>query len=215
MRVKAVIFDFDGTVADTAEGIFESAQYAMKVLGKEPIELVNLRKFIGPPLLYSFKNYAGLDDSDAEKAVELYRENYSAGGLYKLRFYDGMLELLDKLRNENILTGVASAKPDVFIQRILEHYSIRDKFDYAQGVSLEDYCTDKTGVIHRVMTKLGISDPQECLMVGDTLFDIEGAKSLHTKSAAVLYGYGNNTDLIESGADLVVENLKELAKNIL
>lgn len=210
VRYKAVIFDFDGTVADTCEGIFDSVQFALRSLNKEPIDMETLRKFIGPPLLFGFREYAHLNDTEAEQAVELYRKNYEAGAVLKLRFYDGLLELLQKLRDNGIRTGLASAKPDVFIQKILSHYEIRDLFDCARGISLQDYCTDKTHVINAVLERLGIKNRQEVLMVGDTLFDIEGAKSVGTASAGVLYGFGNPEQLRASGADYIVQDIAEL-----
>lgn len=210
MKFKAVLFDFDGTVADTGEGIFESAQYAVQKLGKEPLELSTLQKFIGPPLVFSFQEYAHLSKEDADKAVELYREHYSGGGLFKLRFYDGLLDLLKLLRENGIYTGVASAKPDVFIQRILEHYQIDSLFDCAKGISLSDYCTDKAGVIQSVLRSFGEIDPKDVLMVGDKNFDILGAKAIGAHNAGVLFGYGTKEELVEAGAEFLAEDIAAL-----
>ena len=117
---------------------------------------------------------------------------------------------MQKLRAHCIRTGLASAKPDVFIQRILRHYKIDELFDCARGISLEDYCTDKTDVIQAVLKRLGVQNRQSVLMVGDTLFDIEGAKSVGTQSAGVLYGYGKAEEILHSGADHIVHDVSEL-----
>ena len=210
MNYTAVIFDFDGTVADTGEGVFASVEYAMQTLKKEPLTTDVLKQFIGPPLLFSFREYAGLNDAQAEQAVDFYRQSYESGNLFRLRFYDGIPELLQKLRAHGIRTGLASAKPDVFIQRILRHYKIDELFDCARGISLEDYCTDKTDVIQAVLKRLGVQNRQSVLMVGDTLFDIEGAKSVGTQSAGVLYGYGKAEEILHSGADHIVHDVSEL-----
>ena len=124
MRYDTVVFDFDGTVADTAQGIFESVQYAMRKLGLPQASENTLRRFIGPPLPYSFRQFVGLSEDVADQAVLFYRENYGAVGKFKLYFYDGMPELLRSLRGAGVRTCLASAKPDRFIQQILDHYDM-------------------------------------------------------------------------------------------
>lgn len=214
MKFKAVLFDFDGTVADTGEGIFESIQFAMRSLNKKPLELETLQKFIGPPLKFSFREYADLSEEDADKAVALYRTNYENGGLFKLRIYDGLIDLLKELKDHGIYTGIASAKPDVFIQRIIRHFEIDTLVNCAKGISLTDYCTDKAGVIGSVLRSFGDVAPEDVLMVGDKNFDILGAKSIGAHNAGVLFGYGTKEELVESGAEFLAIDVPSLRNYI-
>lgn len=215
MRFEAVLFDFDGTLADTSIGVFESVRYALNKLGKPEPDLQTLRRFIGPSLMFGFQTFTGLSEAEAQEAVALYRENYSKGGLYNLTFYDGITELIKSLKEHGICTGLASAKPDVFIQRILEHYNIRHLFDTAQGATLEEKHSDKSGVIQSVLDSFGIQDMRRVLMVGDKCYDIEGAKKVGAVSAGVLFGFGTRRELEEAGADFIAENVQSLRRYIL
>ncbi|MBQ3149778.1 MAG: HAD hydrolase-like protein [Clostridia bacterium] len=213
-RFDSVIFDFDGTIADTADGVFASIRYASQKLNKPYPDDETLRKFIGPPLLFSFREYLGYCDEDAEKAVELYREYYSDEGLFRLRFYDGILELAKLLRDKKVKVGIASAKPDVFIQRILEHFDIKGLFDYAKGISLEDYCTDKSYLFEKVCRNLGANDKKKVLVIGDKCFDVDGANEIGAVSAGVLFGYGTKEELENSHATFIAEKTSDLMKLI-
>ena len=210
MRYQTVVFDFDGTVADTAQGIFESVRYALRKMELPDAPIETLRRFIGPPLPYSFQTFIGLSESDTEQAVRLYRENYGNEGKYKLYFYDGIPELMQKLRNAGVHTCLASAKPDRFIQQILDHFQARDWFEYAEGMSLLEQSADKSGVIRDVVNKVGASPDNSVLMVGDTKFDIYGAKELGIAGLGVLYGYGSEAELQASGADYLAATVEEI-----
>ncbi len=213
-RYSAVIFDFDGTLADTAEGVFSSIRYACNLMNKDNPDDEILRNFIGPPLLFSFKEYLGFSDEESERAVGLYREFYSKEGLFKLRFYDGILDFAKTLRENGVKTGIASAKPDVFIQRILNHFDISGHFDYAKGISLEDYCTDKSYLFSKVTKNLNIDDMNSVLIIGDKCFDIDGAKAVGADSVGVTFGYGTLEELEKSGPNYTVNNTNELYKII-
>lgn len=126
----AVLFDFDGTLADTGEGIFESVRYAVEALGKPPLSEKQLRSFIGPPIYDSFMNMLDLDHDQTEFAAMKYRERYAEGAMFSLRLYDGIPELLKKLRESGIKVSVASSKPCGFIERIVGHLGMREDFDY-------------------------------------------------------------------------------------
>lgn len=210
MRYQTVVFDFDGTVADTAQGIFESVQYALQRLGLPAASEQTLRRFIGPPLPYSFQTFVGLSESDTEQAVRYYRENYGNEGKYKLYFYDGIPELLQSLRSAGVHTCLASAKPDLFIQQILDHFDARSWFDCAKGMSMNEQSADKSGVILSVMREVGAADKSRVLMVGDTRFDMRGAKEIGVDSLGVLYGYGSAEELADSGADYIVKAPREI-----
>ncbi len=212
MRYQTVVFDFDGTIADTAQGIFESVQYAMRKLELPPASEQTLRRFIGPPLPFSFREFVGLSDEAADRAVLYYRENYGSEGKFKLRFYDGIPELLRYLRGLGVRTCLASAKPDRFIQEILDHFNAREWFDCAQGMPMAEQSSDKSGVILDVMNRDGAVDRRRVLMVGDTKYDMRGAKEIGVDALGVLYGYGSRAELLESGADYIVRTAEEIAE---
>lgn len=211
MRYETVVFDFDGTVADTAQGIFESVQYALRKLELPPASAQTLRCFIGPPLPYSFRNFIGMDDETADQAVLIYRENYSTQGKYKLYFYDGIPELLLSLREAGVRTCLASAKPDRFIHQILEHFHAQSWFDCAQGMPMQEQSADKSGVILDVINRVGETDRSRVLMVGDTKYDMRGAKQIGVDGLGVLYGYGTAEELTESGAKYIARTPQEIA----
>lgn len=212
MRYQTVVFDFDGTVADTAQGIFESVQYALQKLELTPASEQTLRRFIGPPLPYSFREFVGLSESVAAQAVLYYRENYSEQGKYKLYFYEGIPELLLSLRTAGVHTCLASAKPDRYIQQILDHFNMRNLFECAQGMPLTEQSADKSGIILDVMNRIGERDKERVLMVGDTKYDMIGAKELGVAGLGVLYGYGTAEELAESGADYIVRTPQEIGE---
>ncbi len=212
MRYQTVVFDFDGTVADTAQGIFESVQYALQKMELPPAKIETLRRFIGPPLPYSFQEYIGLSQTDAQRAVLYYRENYGTVGKYKLYFYNGIPELLRTLRKSGVYTCLASAKPDRFIQQILDHFDARSWFDCAEGMPMQEQSADKSGVIRDVVDRVGASLDERVLMVGDTKFDILGAKELGIAGLGVLYGYGTAEELKQSGADYIVQTPEEIGR---
>ncbi len=211
MRYQTVVFDFDGTVADTAQGIFESVQHALHKLELPPASEQTLRRFIGPPLPYSFREFTGLSDALSDQAVLYYRENYGTQGMYKLYFYKGIPQLLQSLRRAGVHTCLASAKPDKFIQQILDHFDARGWFDCAEGMPMAEQDADKSGIILDVMNHVGAVDRQSVLMVGDTKFDMLGAKELGVDALGVLYGYGSAAELQESGADYIVHTPEEIA----
>ncbi len=206
MRYNTVVFDFDGTVADTAQGIFESVQYALRKMELLPAPIETLRRFIGPPLPYSFQEYVGLSGSDVQTAVSFYRENYGDQGKFKLYFYEGIPELMLSLRQQGVRTCLASAKPDRFIQQILDHFDARSWFDCAEGMPLQEQSADKSGVIRDVVKGVGSDLDDRVLMVGDTKFDMIGAKELGIDALGVLYGYGSAEELASSGADYIVRS---------
>lgn len=209
----AVLFDFDGTIADTGEGIFESVRYAVNALGKEPLNEKQLRSFIGPPIYDSFKNMLSLTDEQTEFAAIKYRECYAQGAMFRLKFYDGIPELLKKLRENGIKTSVASAKPFKFVEAILKHFDMLDSFDYIATPMGDDKPETKCELITRAAGFFG-ADKNRVLMVGDRKFDIEGANEAGVDSVGVLYGYSKQDELKNAGASFLVNTAKEIERII-
>ncbi len=201
---KAVLFDFDGTLADSSEGIFKSLIYAFECDGKPAPAESTLRKFIGPPIYDSFKNLFGYTDGKIDFMIEKYRERYREKGYLETRIYDGIPELLCTLREKGIKIATASSKPTVFIEQILKEHGLYGYFDYIGGTQFDNISADKAAVLQSAMDALGVT-ARETVMVGDRLFDIRGAKGVGVPCIAVLYGFGSREEFVEYGAEYIVE----------
>ena len=147
---RYAIFDFDGTLADTGAGVFASVQYALRSMGEPELDSETLKYFIGPPLETSFSVKCGLDSERCHEAVEKYREYYSTKGIYELEFFPSTLQTLRELKAAGVKTAVGSSKPELFINRILEHFGISDLFDFVSGATFGEPHADKTVIISRM-----------------------------------------------------------------
>lgn len=210
MKYKAVIFDFDGTICDTGEGILKSAKYALDAYGYQTPENYNeMTYFIGPPLLVTFQEKFGADPARADELVKKYRERYSSTGLYESALYDGIEELLKSLKADGIKLGIASSKPLQFIEPLLEKFGIRHYFNSVCGVSFSADCESKASIIDRCRKELDIPG-NETLMAGDRCFDIKGAKVNIIDSIGVMWGYGTKFEFIEEGAKFIADKPEDI-----
>lgn len=209
-KYDAVLFDFDGTVADTGRGIFSSIQYAVKCLGFEPLDGETLRRFIGPPIYDSFKRELGLDDEKSDFAVKKYRKKYAESGIYELDLYDGIIPLMERLREDGIKIGIASSKPQNFLIRIVDFLKIADIVDFISAPSADDTPQSKASLINNAAEALNISK-DKILMVGDRYFDIDGANGAGVESVGVTFGYGSEEELKKSGATFIAGCADEIA----
>ncbi|MBR3148886.1 MAG: HAD hydrolase-like protein [Eubacterium sp.] len=209
MTVKALIFDFDGTLCDTGEGIKKSAQYALESFGIQSPPLEELDYFIGPPLLVTFQERFGKTPQEADELIKKFRERYSTTGVFESRLYDGVKELLASLKNDGFKVGIASSKPQKFIEMLLGHFEIIEYFDAVCGVSFKADCESKESIISRCVDALGV-EREGVLVVGDTRFDIDGAKKNSLRAVGVSWGYGNKFEFFESGADFVVDKPQDV-----
>lgn len=212
----AVLFDFDGTLVDSSQGIFNSLIYAFKADGREAPPEKELRKFIGPPIYDSFKKYYGFSDGKIEWMIKKYRERYSAEGCSELRVYDGIERLLKRLKDNGVKVATASSKPVKFIERILEENNLRQYIDYVGGTHYDQIAlgSGKTGIILNAMERLGVTDKSRVIMVGDRKFDIDGAKGAGIKTIAVLYGFGSKEEFERHGAEYTAESAEDTEKII-
>ncbi len=209
MRYRAVIFDFDGTICDTGEGILKSAKYALDAFGYDAPDYTQLTCFIGPPLLVTFQEEFHADAATADELVKKFRERYTNEGIYESCLYDGIKELLAALKKDNIKMAIASSKPQDYIETLLNRFGIRSYFDTVCGVSFTADCESKASIIARCHKELGIAG-NEIIMVGDRRYDIEGAKSNVIDSVGVLWGYGNRIEFIEAGAKYIAEKIMDI-----
>ena len=209
-KYDAVLFDFDGTVADTGKGIFNGVYHVLDSMGIDPPEPEKLRYFIGPPLHESFRIVFGFNEEECKAAVATYREYYSAKGIFELTMYDGMEELFRKLKARGIKLGISSSKPEIFLLRIVDKFGLSELFDTVKGSDIDYIHSDKSLIIRRATEAMNLPGSAKVLMVGDRCFDINGAKKAGVDSAGVLFGYGSREEFEEAGADYIVAKADEL-----
>ena len=206
-----VIFDFDGTVADTGEGILKSLQYSFVAMGDPAPELKDLEKFIGPPVYYSYTHFYGVPEEKVDLYVKKYRERYREKGIYESKVYVGLVELINSLKENGIKVGIASSKPESLIHSVGDYLEITDLFDAIVGVKTDNSKhSSKAGLITQAMSDLGVTDKNKVLMVGDRCFDIDGAHEAGVKCCAALWGYGDEEEFKAHKADFIVKYPKEI-----
>lgn len=211
-----VIFDFDGTVTDTGEGILKSLQYSFKENGRPVPSFDELKKFIGPPIHYSFVTFYNVSEDEVTSYIEKYRERYRSKGIYECKLYDGMIDLLEQLKSKDVKIGIASSKPVKLIHDVMNTLGITNMFDAVSGTQFDDsHQVSKTELILNAMQKLGVTDKSRALMVGDRYFDIDGAHGAGIDCCAVLYGYGSQEEFKEHNAEYIVSATKEIAELVL
>lgn len=211
-----VIFDFDGTVVDTGEGILKSLQYSFREMGREVPELNDLKKFIGPPIYYSYTTFYGVSEEEVGMYIKKYRERYKEKGIYECALYDGMLQLLDTLKANGIKIGIASSKPEHLIYSVADYLNITDKFDAIVGVKIDDSNhSSKTQLILEAMEKLGAAQKSKVLMVGDRKFDIDGAAGAGVDCCGAIWGYGSREEFREHNAAFIADKTEEVLDLVL
>lgn len=208
---KAILFDLDGTLTESGEGITRSVQYALEKLGKPAPSLDELRVFVGPPLMEQFMKFADLDQDTARLAVSYYRERYASVGIFENRVYAGIEEMLAELKKNGYLLAVASSKPEKFVLQILEHFHLRSYFNEVVGSEMDGSRTSKASVVEEALKRLGLSDEREAvLMVGDKEHDVLGARACGVECIAVSYGYGTMEELEAAKPLKILSNPREL-----
>lgn len=197
--MKYIFFDLDGTLTDPFLGITNSVIYALEKMGYPHGENSEYRLFIGPPLRESFKLKCGMTADEAERALALYREYFSPIGIFENRVYDGITELLKKLKNDGYTVVLATSKPEVYAKRILEKFDLMKYLSGVFGAELDGTRDRKDEVIAYALASLGAS-PDDVIMVGDRIHDVLGAAAHGIKTVGVLYGYGSREELTAAGA---------------
>jgi phosphoglycolate phosphatase len=212
MGYRYCLFDLDGTLTDPGIGITNSVMYALEKFGIHVSDRAELFSFIGPPLGESFRRQFGFSEEQAQKAVEYYREYFRPKGIFENSVYEGIPELLKKLRENHITVALATSKPYEFAVRILEHFELKQYFDYIGGATMDGRISKKADVIARLLDEFGNVDKAEVLMIGDRAQDVEGARANGLHSAGVLWGYGSAEELQGAGADYLAAKPEELLR---
>ena len=205
---ETILFDLDGTLTDPAEGITNSVAYALRKYGIEPPERRELYCFIGPPLADSFRKYYGFSEDEGQKAVEVFREYFRDRGIFENVVYDGTSELLAKLKTAGKTVVLATSKPEPFARQILERFDLAKYFDRICGATMDTSRTNKEAVIAYLLEQN--QNTGNIIMVGDTKFDVIGAKAHNIPCVGVSWGYGEVCDMLEAGAVEIAHSAEEL-----
>jgi phosphoglycolate phosphatase len=195
----STFFDLDGTLTDPKPGITRCIQYALEHLGFPVPTQDDLVWCIGPPLHASMKKFVGTDEL-AHRAVELYRERFRDVGLYENDAYAGIEETLAKVAVGGRRLFVATSKPKVYADRIIEHFGLGGLFEHVFGSELDGTRTDKADLLAYALSEAKL-DPAQAIMIGDRSHDVVGARKNGMKAIGVLYGYGSLAELTDAGAD--------------
>lgn len=206
-----ILFDLDGTLTDPQLGITSCVQHALEAIGQPEPDNNKLIPFIGPPLKEMFMSYCNVDETTGEFLVAKYRERFSTVGMFENEIYEGIKDLLTSLKQAGKKIALATSKPQVFSEKILEHFDIKDLFDVIVGSELNGKRTNKADVIKEVIEQFGEEfDVSRAVMVGDRKYDVIGAREYDIKTIGVTYGYGGIDELTKACADYVVESVSEL-----
>lgn len=215
---KYLLFDLDGTLTDPKTGICTCVQYALASFGIDEPDIEKLTPFIGPPLKDSFMEFYDMDEEQAEAAVEKYRERFRDTGIFENQVYAGIPGMLERLNSKGFYLAVASSKPTVFVERILEHFHIKKYFKVVVGSELDGTRVNKDEVVAEALRQMFGENPVEkesVYMIGDRRFDVEGARIIGVESVGVAYGYGDMEELREAKADYIVRSVEELQEFLL
>ena len=207
--IRAVLFDWDGTVADTRPGIFNSVRYAIGQYGIADKPDDELRYFIGPPLYDGFEHVFGVSPELANELTDTYRVYCRDKGIFECNIYDGVGDLLRKLHDAGVKTAVVSSKPKEFLDRLVEHFGLAEHLDAVVGPAMDNHNSNKTVLVNQALKELMLL-PSTVAMIGDRHFDMEGAKAAGVNAVGVLYGYGTEEELCKAGADAICDQVADL-----
>ncbi len=213
MQIKKydiLLFDLDGTIMDSGDGIMKCAQYALGKMGIHIEDYRTLRAFVGPPLEDSFKDFYGFTTERAHEAVMAYRERYFDKGLYEQTPYDGVTELLQELKQRGHIIALATSKMQKQANWVIRQFNLGSYIDNVFARDDEGLLHTKADVINSALKNLKIEDRNRVLMIGDRKFDIIGAKECGIDSAGVLWGYGDREEFEKAGANFVCNDYNEL-----
>jgi len=211
--LQYLLFDFDGTLFDTVEGITKSIRYALNKRGIDA-QLESLRCFAGPPLVDKFMEVYGFDREDAEQAVRDFRERYRPIGINECRVFPGVKDLLGELREAGYTLGIATSKPQPMAEELLRREGMLALFDAIVGSRETNNNSTKADVLRAVMEELGAA-ASDSLMIGDTKYDVAGAKLCGVGCVGVGWGYAESGELEAAGAEFLAPDLDALRELLL
>lgn len=208
---RTLFFDLDGTLINSYEGVIRAYRYALDKMGAPPLSEQQGRAVLGPPLEFSFRELSGIVGAENARAIALYREYYEARGINECSPYPGIREMLSVLSQAGLRLCVATSKPELMARRILAEKELDGFFDFIGGAEMTGPRSDKESVLRYCLAETGAS-ASSSLMIGDREHDMRGASALGIPGIGVLWGFGDERELLESGAIAVASSPAELAR---
>lgn len=207
-----VLFDLDGTITDSSQGILRCIEYALHAGGRSVPEKQILLQFIGPPLVVGFQEIMGMTREEAEWYRDKYRERYQTAGLFEAKTFAGIDRVLALLQQQGRKISLATSKPEETAVRIIEHFGLLSYFDNTTGATMDGSRDSKEEVIREALRRFQITEEHKnrVLMVGDRKMDILGASQCGIASLGVYYGFAEPGELEAAGADYIVQDMEEL-----
>ncbi len=215
--MKYVVFDLDGTLTDSSEGIMNAFRITIEKAGLEVPSDADLYSFIGPPVVDTFVDFFGMDFESAKSWTEVFRDEYVSSRLFENRPYDGIKEMLATLQDAGCLIGMATAKPEEEALRILEHFDLAQYIQYPVGASLDHVTLTKKSEILKKALQAAHKEHKisSVYMVGDREYDVNGAKANGVPCIAVTYGFGAREELEAAGAEYIVDTPQDVVNVVL
>jgi phosphoglycolate phosphatase len=207
---KHIIFDLDGTLSDSREGIFKAYYHTAAKLSLEIPPEERLATLIGPPLQKGFSDVFGLSGEAMDHAVKAFREYYGEKGLFENHLYEGIPELLEDLSLAGAHIYVATAKYEVYANRVLHYFNILNFFTDIAGADYNGVHANKTGLVSTLLQRNGIRHPEEVILIGDTRYDIDAASELEIESIGVSYGFSTYDEIERLNPDYIARDVREL-----
>lgn len=216
MNYRYILFDFDGTLFDTSEGILKGIRMALEKAGVEVGGDSELHKYIGPPVVQAFREFCGMSEEEAQRTKQVYREYYAGEGILLCEPIDGAEDCLKKLLNAGKTLAVATSKPEKFAREILARFGFDKYFEVIAGGFLDETRSQKSEVIEFVLHELGIAGKRSlAVMVGDRKYDVLGARKAGLSCIGINTGFSEPNELEDAGAVAVVRNFASLEKLLL
>ncbi|MBQ8323948.1 MAG: HAD-IA family hydrolase [Clostridia bacterium] len=210
MKYDYLLFDMDGMLVDTREGILKCARHALSVFGIEVEDLSSLTKFVGPPLRQSFMEFYGFSEEDAAKAVSIYRQRYSEKGQFECYVFQGVPEMLEALLAKGYRICIATSKLESYARTMLERLGIGKYFEQVIGATPDEAVSTKDQVIEEALKRMGITHRRKALMIGDRKHDVLGAKKCGLDSFGVYMGCAEPGEHEGAGATYIARSIEEL-----
>lgn len=213
-KYNYVIFDLDGTLSDSKEGITKSVQYALEKVGIIEDNLEDLEHFVGPPMVEQYMKVYEMSKDKAFETLDYYRERYTPIGIYETKAYKGVSEILETLKSKGVKIGMATSKPEGMAIEVAKYLKIVDYFDIICGSDLKGPRQSKADVLNKLFENSDFVK-EESVLVGDTHYDIEGANEVGIDSIGIGWGMGTDEEMMDAGADRVFGEYESLIDYLL
>ncbi len=214
-RYDIALFDLDGTISKSAEGIKYCLMKTLDKMGKPHPDLSDYSKYIGPPLFCTFQNLCGLSAEEAQQAVEIYVKLYDIEGLKRNELFDGIEDVLKALKENGVKLAICSSKHEAIAGEVVKLLGVYDYFDKICGSTIDGSRKEKEELIPYALSKLCAKESDKVVMIGDTKFDCKGALHCKVDFVGVTYGYGTKKDMEDAGAKIFAQTPRELHKYLI